>query len=291
MDELDLFRDFRSGVAAPSEDAQRRASARLGRAVGREQTPGTSAPRLIAKLGGYRVLALAALAGATATALFVSTPWKTSASFLERAQAALTPPPGMILHKRWETTMTSTDPACTVTRGPSEMWIDQKPPYRYRLLTSDLGGTACASGAAAEFGGTLDQESALRFVPPNTLIGWRLRFPSLRDPETRLREAISAGTAHDEGKTELDGRTVERIRIDPPSDCPSCEPAYVYVDPDTFYPVRTESAIGVSAQAGGPFVVRFHVVQKILTYEYLPRIAANLALTDILAQHPNATGP
>jgi hypothetical protein len=41
MDELDLFRNFRGGVAAPSPDAQRRASARLTNALeeptGREQ--------------------------------------------------------------------------------------------------------------------------------------------------------------------------------------------------------------------------------------------------------------
>jgi hypothetical protein len=40
MDELDLFRSFRRGVAAPSQDAQRRASARLASAldepIGRE---------------------------------------------------------------------------------------------------------------------------------------------------------------------------------------------------------------------------------------------------------------
>ena len=41
MDELDLFRNFRRGVATPSADAQRRASARLASAldevVGREK--------------------------------------------------------------------------------------------------------------------------------------------------------------------------------------------------------------------------------------------------------------
>jgi hypothetical protein len=282
MDELDLFRDFRPGVAAPSDDAQRRASARLARAVGREQTPRIRAPRLIGKLRGYRVLALAALAGAAATALFVSAPWKTSPGFLERARAALTPPPGTILHRKWEATVRS-DPACI---GRGEMWIEQTPPYRYRLL--EIWAPPCAvapSATAVEYGGTLDQESALRFVPPNTLVPFRLpgRWPSLfvREPETRLREAISAGTAHDEGETQLDGRTVERIRIDPPSDCPSdlpCrrEPFYVYVDRETFYPVLTDSPGGV---------------ERILTYEYLPRTAANLALTDIRAQHPNATGP
>jgi hypothetical protein len=302
MDELDLFRNFRRGVAAPSEDAQRRASALLTRAVNREQTPGRRVLRPLGKRATYRALALAALAGATATALFISTPWSNSPSFLERAQAALTPPAGMILHEKWDATTSSTDPACTVTRGPSEIWIDETPPYTYRLLVNELPpdlsaglhAFVCSSGTAAEFGGTLGDEPTFRFVPPNTLTAVRLRIGE-RDPVTRLREAISAGTAHDEGKTQLDGRTVERIRIDPPSNCPflPCprEPGYAYVDPETFYPVRTESAQGLVARVGGPVLVRFRIVERILTFEYLPRTDANLALTDIRAQHPNATRP
>ena len=37
--------------------------------------------------------------------------------------------------------------------------------------------------------------------------------------------------------------------------------------------------------------LRFDIVQRCLTYEYLPRTAAKVALTDIRAQHPDATGP
>jgi hypothetical protein len=60
------------------------------------------------------------------------------------------------------------------------------------------------------------------------------------------------------------------------------------VDPETFYPVETH-APGVMVEPGG--VVRFHVVIRYPMFEYLPRTAANLALTDIRAQHPDATGP
>jgi hypothetical protein len=309
MDELDLFRNFRRGVAARSEDAQRRAFALLRHEVDREQRRGRRVLRRIGRRATYRALALAALAGATATALFISTPWSNSPTFLERARAALTPPAGMILHEKWEeTTTTSTDPACTVEHGPSEIWIDETPPYRYRLLVNDfppdsaVGPRAlvCASGTAAELGGTFDPAQTLMFVPPNTLSEPPFRFtrePADLDPVSALREAISAGTAHVEGKMQLDGRTVERIRIDPPSDCPDppCprESSYAYVDPETFYPVQIESPNGFIARRGSPLgpVVRFHEVGRIVTYEYLPRTAANLALTDIRARHPNATGP
>jgi hypothetical protein len=260
-------------------------------------------PRSRARVGGSRLLLIAAtVAIAAAVALVVTTPWKSSPGFLERAQAALTAPAGMILHEKWETTWTSTDPACTVTRGPHEVWIDGTPPHRYRLLTNDFGegsgggarALACWRGTAAEFGGTQDSFDAVRFLPPNTLIRWKLRYGRELDPAKRLREAISAGTAHHEGKTQLDGRTVERIRIDPPSDCPdppcSREPGYAYVAPETFYPVRTEGP-GYIAEVGGSEVVRLRIVERFLTFEYLPRTAANLALTDIRAQHPNATGP
>ena len=85
------------------------------------------------------VVAPVAAVGALAlSALFVSTPWTTSPDFLERAQAALTPPSGTILHYQSEATLTSTDPACTVRRGPNEFWIDQTPPHRFRALLNDL---------------------------------------------------------------------------------------------------------------------------------------------------------
>jgi hypothetical protein len=163
-----------------------------------------------------------------------------------------------------------------------------------RLPLRNPRALACASGTAAELGGTLGKEPTLRFVPPNTLSALPLEVLHPRDPVTSLRQAISAGSAHDEGQTQLDGRTVERIRIDLPSDCRfapcSQGPGYEYVDPETFYPVRTELP-GFIAEVGGSDVVRLRIVERILTFEYLARTAANLALTDIRAQHPDATGP
>jgi hypothetical protein len=323
VDELDLFQDFRRGVAAPSDDARRCASARLASAAEGEQTPLTRVVRLVANRPSYGALALVALAGAIAATLFVSSPGDDSPGFLERAQAALTPPEDSILHMKWEVTSISTDPACTVARGPQEVWIDQTPPHRYRALLTELpplslptpnsSRPACSRWRLFEVGGKLggpfDMQGRVRFVPPNTLehepVSFLVRaddplavpggaMPAALWAPTLLREAIASGNAHDEGETQLDGRTVRRIRVEPSPACPLpvCpkEPSYVYVDPKTFYPVQAEGP-QVILPLVDSFVVQVQMVDRYLTFEYLPRTEANLALTDIRAQHPNAKGP
>jgi hypothetical protein len=111
------------------------------------------------------------------------------------------------------------------------------------------------------------------FVPPNTLsaTGPTLQFPS--DPVQTLRDALNAGKAVDEGQTQLDGRTVEHIRIADTS---------VYVDPQTFYPIETDGHVVLGTAVA-------QSVSHFLAYAYLPATTANLALTNIQAQHPNAT--
>jgi hypothetical protein len=274
-------------------DASARANGRVGRVL-----------HAVRRRPGRTVVAFAAVAGTAAAALFVSSPWQSSPGFLEEVQAALTPA-GSILHMKWEETLTSSDPACTVTYGPNEIWIDQTPPHRYRALLigpyvelapSDSGradprALACPDGTATELGGT-DTGETLRFEPPNTLRR-STRFVPQVDPVADLRTWLSSGRAHEEGTTQLDGRTVERIRLDPPSDCPGSycpsKPAYAYVDPETFYPVQIEyEGWGFVSYDGSPHPA--DLVTRFLTYEPLPRTAANVALTDIRALHPDA-GP
>ncbi len=286
--------DLKRELLAAAEREQGRVAASVGRG------------RLRRDLARDRLLLISATAAvAAAVALLVTTPWSSSPGFLERAQAALTAPAGTILHYKSEGTLTSTDPACTVTR-PIEIWIDVTPPHRYRALTNvgpsadstggDLRAVVCARGTPAELGGMLGRpEETLIFVPPDTLTSSRVGLGLPPDPVAWLRDAISAGTAHDEGKTQLNGRTVERLRIDPIActvDVPSCssEPGYAYVDPVTFYPVEFSGPGGIRP-VGGPPVASFDVVDRFLLFEFLPRTAANVALTDIRAQHPNANGP
>lgn len=323
MDELDLFREFRSGVAAPSEDAQRQAFARLAQAMRDEvreaaafndkETRLVGLVRLVRTRPRWSVVAFTALVAAAAAALFLNAPWSNSPGFLERAEAALTPPPGSVLHEKIDATSTWTRPACGVTATQAEVWIDTTPPHSYRVVLNDLPSDAsragpptpgCFSGRASEVGGTYNSPLTLRYVPPNKLTpyGDQLRFDL--DPAATLRSLISAGRAHDEGKTQFDGRTVERIRIDRAAACPpgfanNCppEPSYAYVDPETFYPVAFDWITSQAEVAGGsrgrPSYrhVRVRDVARYQTFEYLPRTDANLALTNIKAQHPTATGP
>jgi hypothetical protein len=248
------------------------------------------------------LLVTASLSIAAALALVVSAPWSDSPGLLEEAQAALTAPPDTIRHDKWEVTSTSTEAACTVTRGPSELWTDTLPPYRWRVLLRDLplveedvapdvSEPDCWRGVTSELGSTSKPvctaagcEPILSFAAPNTLRISPISIGFPPDPVQALRDAIDHGLAHDEGTTQLGGRTLERIRLDPPHCDDSdqfClrEPTYAYVDPDTFVPVEIHPPeyLGVCS------VVRF------LTFEYLPRTPANLALTDIRAQHPDAT--
>jgi hypothetical protein len=328
MDELTVFRNFRCDVAAPSDDARRRARAVLTAAIDSAQGP---APRVVQPIKGRpgrAVLAFAALAAASAVALFVTSPWGTSpggilkpaqaALFLERAEAALTQPAGTVLHFKAEWSRTSTTFGCTIT-SPNEMWIDQASPHGWRrisadnvpasLFAADARTVACSEWGTHELGGDgIGGNDAagqptfvgqLEFVPPKTLRPYPVSFSmTTADPiafiRGVLRQAIESGRANDEGMTEIDGRAVRRFRLDcPPPDprfvFPCARPEYLYMDPETFLPVEWDSP--ASFTFGNPVTgeyLRFDIVWRYLAIEYLPRTDDNLALTDIRAQHPDA---
>jgi hypothetical protein len=243
--------------------------------------------------GENRLLqATAAVAIVAAAVLFVASPWKSSPGFLERAEAALTPPAGTVLHIKWVEARSSEDASCTVTFAASEAWFDQDPPHRVRGIVTFLPDPAdpspCKSGPPVEGGGTRDTKESFIFVPPNTLQPSRGGYHGPIDPVTALRDALRDGRARNEGERQLGGRTVVRIRVDDPqAPCASflaeCDPVDWYVDPETFYPVQVVDPNGVA-----PGDVRFRSVLHYLTYEYLPGTAANRALADIRAQHPDA---
>jgi hypothetical protein len=270
------------------EDAIRRELE--AQATARSNGWGARVLRAVRRRPGRTTLALAAVAGAVAAALFVSSPWKTSPGFLEQVQAAIAPQAGTVLHVKL--VMTGNLVGCTITQPPSESWADLSPPHKYRVIGL-LGSTdPCKAGTSIEYGGEPTSRKALVFLPPNTLAISRLfayELDSDPDPYGRIRQAIDDGTAHLEGRTVLDGRTVERIRLDcNHAKFPTCDPIYVYVDPETFLPVRSLSGPGIRPGPGGSCAAECYI-QDFETYEYLPGTPANRALADIRAQHPNAT--
>jgi hypothetical protein len=219
-------------------------------------------------------------------------PWQSSPGFLERAQAALTPPEGRILHASWTVTRTSRDYGCTVTLGPNELWADLSTPYRYRLIAVfpsadavDRRSAACDKNQTntTEVGGT--PNASFRFVPPDMFApngpGWT---GESQDDVPLLREALAEGRAYDEGQAQLDGRVVERIRVYLGTG--HSHPRYYYVDRKTFIPVQVEDPDGMLFSTARLGDLRFDIVRHYLTYEYLPRTDHNLDFTDIWAQHP-----
>jgi hypothetical protein len=259
-----------------------------------------------------RLLMIAAPAMAAAmaivVALFVSSPWQSAPGFLERAEAALTPPEGTILHYKLETSRISTKFGCTVT-GPYEMWVDTTPPHRWRAIkvrgappgnpalhrTADPRTLACSDWGAHEIGAPSNVLGTLEFVPPSTLRVAPLqeRFQPvdhvafIRD---EISQALADGRAHNEGMTEIDGHSVFRYRLDcRVTPCP--RPSYVYMDPETSLPLKTESPNAFRLFLDARKFLAFDIVDRYFTIEYLPRTPENLALTDIRAQHPDAKGP
>ena len=249
-------------------------------ATARSNGRGARMLRAVRRRPGRTTLAFAAVAGAAAAALFVSSPWKGSPGFLEEVRAAIAPRAGTVLHVKG--VITDNAPArCKVTWPPVEYWVDLTPPHKWRSFESTKGADICKPGTSIEIGGELGSKQVLVFRPPNTLArvpGFPIDPNVGPDPVANLRRAIDSGTARHDGRTVLAGRTVERIRIDCRPRDRRCQPYYTYVDPKTFYPVRTVILDG-----------RF--VHDFVTYEYLPGTPANRALADIRAQHPSATGP
>jgi hypothetical protein len=227
-----------------------------------------------------RLLASGAILSVAAPAVLVFTaPWSNSPNFLARANAALTLK-GRVLYMKSETTSTSTDPPCTITLGPDEIWIDQTPPYRFRALSmipnapswnTDARVLACASGTRTEVGGPLNGR-VVRFVPPNTLEDVA-PVPHLH-PSTGPRSGAARSDPHRTcARRRQDNAPWAHGRTDPhrPPRPPNCAipcprwPTYVYVDPDRFHPVEIRSLNDIDLDNVN--VVRVKLVTRYLRFD------------------------
>ena len=92
-------------------------------------------------------------------------------------------------------------------------------------------------------------------------------FMPITLPEMHVQDEIAAGHLVVDGTETIDGRELIRLRDVVAADLPDdfAVEQTVYVDPDTYLPVELRSDVG------GPD-------ENILSFEYLPRTAANLAL-------------
>jgi hypothetical protein len=106
------------------------------------------------------------------------------------------------------------------------------------------------------------------------------------DPVSALRSALREGRAHAAGSVDFNGRTVQRIDLLLPNGLPAGAPPL----PGTHPPLGSSHDYAlVEAGSFHPLEIVFGgQIYRFLDYRYLPATAANLALTDIRAQHPRA---
>jgi hypothetical protein len=185
------------------------------------------------------LLLATAVVAAVLLVLTIATPWQSSPTILERAEAALlAPSAGWILHEQVTVHPIIFSSKGTVARV--QLWLDGTPPRRFRLA---FGGAW-----QVELGGTLGSSTGLHYVISDHALE-RVAYPfrvkqSDLDPAAFIRAALASGRAKLDGRTTIGGRDVIRIQLSswfnsgfPPAHV--LEPiALYYVDARTYRPVR-----------------------------------------------------
>jgi hypothetical protein len=160
---LALYRDQLQEAIAQQLANEHRARA------GRRRALQIGVPAALAALGG--ALALSFTGGSSVQSA--------NAAILHHVSAALTSPPGTILHERALVT-------AGLTTQPYELWLDSGPPYRYRVIKRGHEG-----------GGT--KEAAY-------------------DPAAELRSLVDSGRATVDGSTTIDGVPAYKLTVNDASD-------------------------------------------------------------------------
>jgi hypothetical protein len=259
---------------------------------------------------GMRVrLGLLAAGVAAAAALIVTSPWKTAgpagisdaraAQILRNVQAATPPQPGWILHDRTRETVVlipeSGSGRPIVRRSQmSESWTQTTPPYHWRELSSH-GSLTLEQGASFQS----DCGVHYYFDPTTMVLARRELYPGpcavetpddtglFYDHDKFLRNFVAKGWLTVVGQTRIDGEDV--YQLEPSHRYWFVTDQKLYVDAKSYRLVREDITFTTSATGScNPGYRLERTISDYPTREYLPPTAANLALTDIQKQHPDA---
>jgi hypothetical protein len=298
IDEIELLRTFRSDVPEPTSATAARVYALVTAHSNRSRR----------RPSRFVVVIAIAIAAVTVATLGLTAPWHGGPNVLEKAAAALaTPTPGTIVSEDVivHAQPTKGGPGFTVRM---QIWLAGTPSHRFRVR---LVGPSRPGGqtAATEIGGTLGRPAGLTYDPTNDVfvpatIGFPINATDL-EPSAFIRAALGSGRAQLEGTTTISGRKVIRIRLETPINGHPAASTTYEVDANIYRPVRVEThAIRPNAAPLGfpmaailelPFGdmpgtnTAYDYTYSFDQYRYLDPSHANLALTDIRAQHPRAT--
>lgn len=184
------------------------------------------------------------------------------AATLHRIAAALTPPPGTILHDRALVRMGDEPPQVY------ELWQQTDRPNDARWIKS--GHEVSSDGTnMSEY----DPRSNTITITPDKASA----STSAADVAQLLRSLVDSGNARVEGMTTLNGRPVIKLTV---HNAPGpFKNGTAYVARDTYYPILIDSRGGTC---------NCDTTIRVQTYQYLPANRANLRLLDLAAQHPDA---
>jgi hypothetical protein len=182
---------------------------------------------------------------------------------LRALAAGLTPPAGTILHER----------AMIATPGHApqlfELWAQADAPQAYRVIKWGSEG----SWNGSTFSRYEAQTNTITVSPPPS------EPPSVRgrkpvDYAASLRALVQSGGARVLGTSTIDGVPAYELSVNGESVLPAGSTAYVAQS--SFRPLL------IDYNANGGETIRYE------SYEYLPATGANLALLDLVEQHPGA---
>jgi hypothetical protein len=184
------------------------------------------------------------------------------AAILHRVAAALTPPPGTILHEQAQVTLPG------VGSTTYEVWMQADSPYAYRVIK--WGSEGSWNGSTYS---NYDPASNTITIEPAPPAGTRPKNASV-DFAATLRSLVQSGEATVDGTTTIDGVRAYKLIVTGSSDPSLIGTAYVATADYQLLEIETAANSG-------------KVVYE--TYQYLPATTANLGLLDLAAQHPGAT--